>query len=361
MHSSNCHYDALVFGKGPAACIFAINLVRGGKAVLLVPPLNEPKQNAWAETLSPRGEFLLAKLGLADHILANQHSTQMMLSCWKSSNPETINFAFDPHGRMWHVDRQAFDKALLTQSVYSGVDILDRESNRLSDFHRDGRQWEIRIASSGQERIVKTDYLVDATGKASFLARRMGARRAILDHLVAISCIYEQTSSIAPLLIEPVSQGWWYSLGLLQRRTLAGFITDPKFVKLSSDIRKFTWYAMLENAPHTAQRLTKIGSSLTMASAESACLDRMGGDGWLAIGDAAMSFDPLSSHGLCSAIEQAVDAAEILCGPEPYSALEDFVIKRKHFFAKYKAQRTAFYRAARRFSRDTFWQNRAVN
>jgi len=361
MHFSKLQYDALVFGRGPAAIIFAIKMVRGGRTVLLVPPRDEPKQHAWAETLSPRGEFLLAKLGLTDHVLANQHSTQMMLSCWRSSYPETTNCVFDPHGSMWHVDRRAFDSALLNQAIAADIDILDRESSNLSDFRRDAGQWEIRIACSGRERIVKVGHLVDATGKVSFLARRMGARRVLRDQLVAISCTYGQAPDIAPLLIEPVPQGWWYSLGLAQSGTLAGFVTDPKLVKLSSEVRRLIWSAMLETAPHTAKRLTNFGSALTVINAESACLDRMGGEGWLAIGDAAMSFDPLSSHGLCSAIEQAVDSAEILCGPEPQLALTDFEMRRKHFFAQYRTQRTAFYRTVRRFSHDAFWQNRALN
>lgn len=361
MNSPKSHYDALVFGRGPAACTFAIGMVRAGKTVALVPPQDERKQKTWAETLAPRGEFLLVKLGLADHVLANQHSTQTMLSCWRSSFPETMNFALDPHGRMWHVDRRAFDKALFTQAICSGIDILDQESSRLSNIRRHAGQWEIRIASSGRERIMKVGHLVDATGKVSSLARFMGARRVLRDHLVAICCTYEQASGFAPLLIEPIPEGWWYSLGLPQSRTHAGFVTDPKLVKLSSDVRRFTWNAMLDHAPQTAKRLTSFGGSLAVVNAESACLDRMGGEGWLAIGDAAMSFDPLSSHGLCSAIEQAVDAAEILSDSERESALSDFEMRRRHFFVKYKTQRIAFYQRVRRFSQDPFWQNRTLN
>src|ERR1700675_4402076 len=37
----NAHYDALVFGIGPAACIFAIQMARRDKTVLLVPPQTE--------------------------------------------------------------------------------------------------------------------------------------------------------------------------------------------------------------------------------------------------------------------------------------------------------------------------------
>src|SRR5260370_9932183 len=44
--------------------------------------------------------------------------------------------------------------------------------------------------------------------------------------------------------------------------------------------------------------------------AGSARLDRAGGDGWLAIGDAAMSFDPISSHGMLTALSTGLAAGE---------------------------------------------------
>jgi flavin-dependent dehydrogenase len=86
----------------------------------------------------------------------------------------------------------------------------------------------------------------------------------------------------------------------------------------------------------------------------------MSGEGWLAIGDAAMSFDPLSSHGLCSAMEQAMDAAELLSTCSDKSSLAEFDSKRSDLFARYTAQRKAFYKRVERFSAYPFWQTRIL-
>lgn len=355
------HYHAVVFGKGPAACIFAIRMARCGRTVLLVPPLTKSSPKPWGETLAPRGEFLLAQLGLVDRCLAGQHVTQTILSCWHSSRLDETSLAFDPHGGMWHLNRPVFDQALLTHAIYSGVDILDRNSHRVSDVNRQTSHWNISVASSDGEHTIQVEHLVDATGRSHSFARAMGARRILRDPLIALFCVTEELSAeVSPLLIEPVSQGWWYSLGLPQGQLLAAFITDPKLLKLSAETRQSVWNTMLDNAPYTRNRMNTSTNTLSVVSAESARLDRMSGEGWLAIGDAAMSFDPLSSHGLCSAIEQAIDAAEILSARGEEGAVADFEVKRKHLFGKYTAQRRAFYNSVQRFSGYPFWQNRML-
>ncbi|HTU48777.1 MAG TPA: FAD-dependent monooxygenase [Bryobacteraceae bacterium] len=355
------NYDAAVFGKGPAACIFAIRMARCGGTVLLVPPLTKSSPKPWGETLAPRGEFLLAQLGLVDQCLAGQHVTQTTLSCWLTPRLDKADLAFDPHGRMWHLNRPTFDHALLAHAVHSGAHILDRNSRRVSGISRQAGHWQITLASSNGEHTIQVEHLVDATGRSHSLARAMGATRILRDPLIALFCITEELGpDISPLLIEPVSQGWWYSLGLPQGQFLAAFITDPKLLKLSAETRQSVWDAMLDDAPYTRNRISASTNMLNVVSAESARLDQMSGEGWLAIGDAAMSFDPLSSHGLCSAIEQAMHAAEILLTRGEEAALSEFEAKRKHLFGKYTAQRRAFYRSVQRFSGYPFWQNRML-
>jgi flavin-dependent dehydrogenase len=357
----NTYYDALVFGKGPAACIFAIQMARRGKAVLMVPPSTESSLKPWGETLAPRGEFLLTQLGLVNECLTGQHSTQAVLSCWRSSDPERTDLAFDPHGRMWHINRPAFDKALQNRTVGSGVDILNKSVHRVAGFTRGADFWEVRLVSSDSERVIKAAHIVDATGRSSCIARAIGSRRILRDHLVALSCAMEKASGVEPLLIEPVSGGWWYSLGLSHEKLLVVLMTDPKLFKLSAEARKSLWTAMLDEAPHTRKRIEVCEQAPGVASAGSSRLDSMSGEGWLAIGDAAMSFDPLSSHGLTSAIEQAIDAAERLSGDGHAAALIEFEEMRKGLFGKYRTQRRAFYQTVRRFSGQAFWQNRMLH
>lgn len=73
-----------------------------------------------------------------------------------------------------------------------------------------------------------------------------------------------------------------------------------------------------------------------------------------------MSFDPLSSHGLCGAIEQAVDVGELFGGSWASGAAEEFETRRANLFREYTAERTSFYRSVRRFSTRPFWRERVI-
>ena len=67
-------------------------------------------------------------------------------------------------------------------------------------------------------------------------------------------------------------------------------------------------------SPLTQARINDGGYAMNAqprrVDAGSARLDRACGDGWLAIGDAAMSFDPISSHGLLTALATGLAAGE---------------------------------------------------
>lgn len=357
---SKAHYDALVFGNGPAASTFALEMVRHGKTVLLIPPNAASGREPWGETLAPRGAFLLTQIGLFQECLASQYAASRVLSCWGSPDPKESNLAFDPHGHMWHLDRLKFDETLLTHAIQTGVHTLDQESCGIERLTRRGNQWEIPVASSGCERIVRFHHLIDATGRSHKIARRLGARRILRDRLAAISCVREQGGHTAPLLIEAVSQGWWYSLGLPNGELLFALITDPNSTRLSGALRRSVWDAMLAEAPYTKARVLSHTGELRVVGAESSRLDRLCGEGWLAIGDAAMSFDPLSSLGLCCAIEHAIAVAQILSNSQPEAGLAEIEIERGGFFSRYRDQRRSLYCDVRRFSGQAFWQNRVL-
>jgi L-Lysine epsilon oxidase N-terminal len=95
--------------------------------------------------------------------------------------------------------------------------------------------------------------------------------------------------------------------------------------------------------------------SLGEAMTDGAYLNRVAGPGWLATGDAAASFDPLSSQGLVTALVLGRAAGEAATAPgEPYGyagAVERIV-------AQHLADRLAYYALEDRFSTSPFWARR---
>jgi flavin-dependent dehydrogenase len=84
------------------------------------------------------------------------------------------------------------------------------------------------------------------------------------------------------------------------------------------------------------------------------------GDGWICCGDAAQTYDPLSSFGIAGALRDGIDAAQtILRGLDgDASALAERDVKRRHDFAGYLRTQHRYYRAEGRWPDSPFWKRR---
>lgn len=184
-------YDWAVFGDGPAACTFALVMARRGKKILIVPARTKAVRKPWGETLAPRGEFLLRQLDVAKHCLEGQFWTDKIFSCWKTAEPESVDLAFEPHGRVWHLARPRFDQVMLRRAAAEGAEILDTDNYRFMGLRRDrGTKWTLDLAMRGFERTIHVGYVLDATGRSSYVSRLMGVATNLsgsvdrcLDHL----------------------------------------------------------------------------------------------------------------------------------------------------------------------------------
>lgn len=101
-------------------------------------------------------------------------------------------------------------------------------------------------------------------------------------------------------------------------------------------------------------------TSLRPVAANSYRLDRTTGNHWLAAGDAAMAFDPLSSQGICHALKSGLLAARAIeaCLLGDQTALEEYARGTQRSFDKYLSMRAVYYGREQRWSSSVFWQRR---
>src|SRR5262249_20002213 len=123
------------------------------------------------------------------------------------------------------------------------------------------------------------------------------------------------TLDIDPMtLIEADEFGWWYSLRLPQGFALFAFFTDSDVARHLRLRDGAQWSARLRTASHTSQRIdwrhwrTPV---ITASPASSSYLYRAHGANWLAVGDAAMTFDPLSSQGIINAMTSGMESGRL--------------------------------------------------
>ena len=113
-------------------------------------------------------------------------------------------------------------------------------------------------------------------------------------------------------LVEAVPSGWWYSALLADGRLAVAFMTDGDLLNRGAAV----WWSALEETRETRARVEshryEMDEPPRILPAETSRLDTIVGEGWLALGDAAAAYDPLSSNGIGSGMGSGFYAAQAI-------------------------------------------------
>lgn len=371
-------YDAIVAGGGPAGTAAALALVRAGRSVLVADSGGGPPPVG--EALPAAARALLRDLGAGGTVPGDGHlPCHTTLSAWGSPALAAVDSIRDPHGHGWHLDRARFDRELLRCARSYGAETATGCTVRPVWRHADGTWTAVLRRGRGRERAVRGRWLVDATGRRAAIATACGARRDVLDRLIAVHLtlgpadpaptpVSSSTSSSASTetatLVEAAPDGWWYTAPLPDRHRLLVWYTDADLpgTPPSCPMQEFT--ARLARTRHIAARTTAHRlppeRSPRRAPAHTARLDPVHGPGWLATGDAALAFDPLSSQGILTALFTGMRAGEAvhaqLSGDT--AALTRYTEAVDAVHAAYLRNRRDFYGLERRWADEPFWRRR---
>lgn len=294
-------YDCVVLGAGPAGSAAALEFSRSGASVLLA-ERSRFDLDRLGEMLPPPAAMVLGEIGAPGVLAQDSHwPVWGIVSEWASEEPDVTDFICSPFGHGWSLDRRRFDERLAKLAAQSGAELW--VGAEVTSFERNRSEW--RLSINGQP--ITASFLVDATGRAGFVARRCGSEMVTRNRMIGLAGVWSDAGEDHWTRIRAVKGGWWYTAILPGGRRLATFFTDIEECRLPQGMTwREVWRSFEDTAPVAIPAKVL---SFWNASACSAWREQVYGDGWVAVGDAALAKDPLSASGICWALESGVRAA----------------------------------------------------
>jgi len=279
---------------------------------------------------------------------------------WESLATLRDPLSFENERQGWHIDRRRFDALLADVAQQAGA-VVCHGAVAVSCQQRNDDGWLVRFDGDGGRTDVEAGWLIDATGRRSWLLRRQGVQPYVLDRLVGLLGYGgPRASDEADLFIEATPAGWWYSAPLPGQRSVAAFMTDSDLIRREGRDMASFWEEQ-RTCSEMISRLHGPVSSLRTVVARTSWSGIVVADRWLAVGDAAMAFDPLLGLGICQALASGWSSARALldAGVAGASALHGYQSWSVSRYRDYLAQRRRVYAAVTRWPDSPFWQRRA--
>jgi flavin-dependent dehydrogenase len=359
--------DVVVIGAGPAGSATALRLVHHGAGRVLLADAGGFDGFRIGESIPPDTGLLLAELDLLPGFLAQGHEPCLgSCSSWGDDELGYNDFVTNPHGHGWHLDRSRFDAFLAHQAAERGAR-LELGWRLEKAERRPAGGWRLTFQTAGRRtRRVDAGIVVDATGQRACFARLAGGRRQVADRLICIAGRFQLAAGAGfgkLTLLEACGYGWWYAARLANGEAVVAVTTDPETYRRRKLRDPVSWFCHLARTRHLGQRLD--GSSLSPGGlrafpVSSFRLKPPHGEDWLAVGDAASSYDPLTSQGIYKALAgglQAGDAiARRLAGETGDFAAYGESLARS--WETYQKLMSHLYTRETRWPGQPFWQGR---
>jgi flavin-dependent dehydrogenase len=361
-------YDVAIAGGGPAGAAAALSLKRLD-AGLRVAVIEASGYEAWrgGETLAPGCGQLLRSLGCWERFRAESFTESCgTSSAWGAAEAYDNEFIFSRRGNGWHVDRRRFDAMLPECAEHAGVDVF-REARLTAAQRSSGGDWRLTVRTTAALSHIDARFAIDATGRAARLAVEQGAKRAVDDNLAGVFVTFRFPDGAVPAdtrtLVEAQEDGWWYSSIVPGSRAVLAWMSDADLIRDRGLARHpERWHDHLALSRLTAARVTGASPETepVTLSAQSQRLIPAAGPGWVAAGDAALSFDPLSSQGILKALQSGKIASFVafdsLIGRAGSAERYDAAVAAQ--YAGYRPAKAMFYGMEQRWQGAPFWARR---
>jgi flavin-dependent dehydrogenase len=350
-------HDVAVIGGGPGGSAAAAQLARKGHRVLLLERDTFPRFHI-GESQLPWSDEVFRALGCED-LVAEAGFVPKWGASFTSHDGTASQYADfsraleTPRPQTWQVPRDRFDEVLLRHAQRSGAEV--RQGTRALDaiFDDDGATLNY-VDARGLTRTVRVRAVVDASGRAGFLAKRFGKR--VVDPVLRNVAVHAQFEGVRRpegrragdiQMVTRPDRGWFWFIPITPTITSVGAVI-PKSVHAAAGkpTAEESLQHYLDETPAAAALVSEARRvSPGRFDADYSYLHtQQAGDRWVLVGDAGGFLDPIFSTGVLLAMQSGLEAAEALS-----AGLAAGDLSRPRF-AAYERALERRYRHFRRFA-----------
>lgn len=330
---SSC--EVLVIGGGPAGSTIAALLAQRGHDVLMLEKAKHPRFHI-GESLLPMNMPMFDELGVTEDIkrIGIPKLGAEFVSPWHGA-PVMIDFN-DALDNTWpsafQVRRDEFDDIMFKNAAAKGARVV--EECKVTDIQfQPGKEALVStMDKEGQQQTIKAKFVVDASGRDTFLSNhfRMKHRNkkhnsaAIYGHFAGAKRLEGEVEGNITLFW--FDHGWFWFIPLADGNTSVGATCWPYYMKTrKTDLNQF-FMDTIAMCPALAERLkdAKLTTPVIGTGNFSYLSERSSGENYILLGDAFAFIDPIFSSGVFLAMASAFAGADAVerCLKKPQEAAQ---------------------------------------
>ena len=352
--------EVIIIGNGIAGITLAMLLQRKGISFALLHREGEKVPFALGETLPPSAMPLLQELKLLSLFEENAYrKTYGYHSMWGSSSVTDINFYHqNPFKNGLKINKH---QTLEKMRDFIRDDMISY-SKGFEIIHEDHGNTVVLAKNEGV-KIVQGKILIDATGRNRAVLQKLKIESTIHDKLVALSCHLpkiEHPKLTHEVYVESFKEGWGIVSALNETENICTIYTHKGHDILAKLKDVSQWKSALSETVYLKDFLIEDKNiKFKGGNSNSSVAEQIAGNNWLALGDAAMSFDPLSSHGITNAIYTASKASEAIekkLTIADTEAFPEYGETMQTIFQQYLQSKNQLYQQEVRWKEESFWK-----
>jgi hypothetical protein len=341
--------DVIVIGGGPAGSTMATRLRKLGHSVTLLEKEKFPREHV-GESLLPFCYELFQQLGVLDK-MTSRFVRKPGVRFINSDGHCYTNWCFDHVIKdesylSFQVVRSEFDNLLLENSRQHGVAVY--EQTRVQNVNLNGSDGCVEVEATGpdgQQQIYRSKFLVDASGRSSFIATKKGWRKphqglqrtALWTHWHGVKQMMgglEEGLSIIIYLGGEEKKGWMWVFPLDVDKVTIGVVADTAFLhqekrKLENNgtedwrLNLYKQEVMRSDFVRNLLDGAQTSMPLMVEGDYSYYSEQKYGDNFAMVGDASRFIDPIFSSGIFLSMKSSFLLSEAIHKKLTSSHLDD--------------------------------------